>query len=131
MNLKDDKYDHIKKQSEIDITPEIKSKALKVLNEKKVAIFIVAFNAEKHLKQLILRIPEYIIKKFCEIFIIDDSSVDNTFIVGKDLQSKYPEYNINIYKTPFNRGYGGNQKLGYLYCIKKDYDIVILLHGDG
>ncbi|MGH9858325.1 MAG: methyltransferase domain-containing protein, partial [Acidobacteriota bacterium] len=31
----------------------------------------------------------------------------------------------------FNRGYGGNQKLGYLYCVKNNFDIVVLLHGDG
>ena len=34
-------------------------------------------------------------------------------------------------KTPFNQGYGGNQKIGYHYAIKNNYDYVILLHGDG
>ena len=34
-------------------------------------------------------------------------------------------------RTPFNRGYGGNQKLGYLHAIKQDFDYVVLLHGDG
>lgn len=28
-------------------------------------------------------------------------------------------------------GYGGNQKRGYQYFIDKDFDVVILLHGDG
>ncbi len=39
--------------------------------------------------------------------------------------------NITVLRTPFNRGYGGNQKLGYLHAIKQDFDYVVLLHGDG
>ena len=30
-----------------------------------------------------------------------------------------------------NLGYGGNQKIGYYYAIKGNFDYVILLHGDG
>jgi hypothetical protein len=30
-----------------------------------------------------------------------------------------------------NQGYGGNQKIGYHYAIKKKFDYVVLLHGDG
>ncbi|HEY4490676.1 MAG TPA: glycosyltransferase, partial [Acidobacteriota bacterium] len=53
------------------------------------------------------------------------------FEIASRLKQKYEGYNLTVYRTPFNRGYGGNQKLGYLYCIDKSYDIVILLHGDG
>lgn len=44
---------------------------------------------------------------------------------------EFPYIKFKVYRTPFNRGYGGNQKLGYLYCIEKGYDFVVLLHGDG
>ena len=36
-----------------------------------------------------------------------------------------------VLRTPYNRGYGGNQKLGYTHAIKRELDYVILLHGDG
>lgn len=36
-----------------------------------------------------------------------------------------------FFKTPYNQGYGGNQKLGYNYAIQRGFDIVVLLHGDG
>jgi glycosyltransferase involved in cell wall biosynthesis len=91
----------------------------------------VAYNAERHLESLIERIPKDLIGNFAEIFIIDDSSSDSTFDVADRITKKYPRLNITAYRTPFNRGYGGNQKLGYLYCIEKNYDIVVLLHGDG
>jgi glycosyltransferase involved in cell wall biosynthesis len=101
------------------------------LKSRKVAIFIVAYNAEAHLESLIERIPLDLMPYFAEIFVIDDSSSDTTFEVANRIIRKYPNHNITAYRTPFNRGYGGNQKLGYLYCIEKGYDIVILLHGDG
>jgi glycosyltransferase involved in cell wall biosynthesis len=81
--------------------------------------------------RVIERIPEQLISLFAEIFIIDDSSTDLTYEVATQIKDKYHYCNINIYRTPYNRGYGGNQKLGYLYCIEKNYDMVILLHGDG
>src|SRR5262249_34901855 len=38
---------------------------------------------------------------------------------------------LRLYRTPHNQGYGGNQRLGYLYAIEQRFDIVVLLHGDG
>ena len=34
-------------------------------------------------------------------------------------------------KNPINQGYGGNQKIGFFYAIKNNFDIVALIHGDG
>ncbi len=110
---------------------EIESKCEKTLQNNKVAVFIVAYNAENFLHSVVERIPKWIISKFVEIFVIDDCSCDSTFNVALQLKKDYPGLLLNVYRTPFNRGYGGNQKLGYLYCIEKGYDYVILLHGDG
>ena len=38
---------------------------------------------------------------------------------------------VTVLATPENQGYGGNQKLGYAYAIRNDFDFVVLLHGDG
>lgn len=115
-----------------DITnTDINSKATKVLKKDKVAVFIVAYNAEKKIESVLNRIPEEIAKGLEEIFVIDDSSTDKTFtkLNKTALPNFFPPF--NIYKTPYNLGYGGNQKMGYKYTIKKGFDIVILLHGDG
>lgn len=124
-------YKNIIESAKKDISSEINTKATEILTQKRVAVFIVAYNAEKFLESVVSRIPENIAKLFAEIFVIDDSSKDSTYSVAESIKHKYSEYNFNIYKTPFNRGYGGNQKLGYIYSIKKNYDYVILLHGDG
>jgi len=114
-----------------DISPEEWSRSIEILNSKKVAVFVVAYNAETHLELLIERIPRQLLLLITEIIIIDDSSTDLTYKVATHIKENRHYQNFNVYRTPFNRGYGGNQKLGYLYCIEKNYDIVVLLHGDG
>ena len=102
-----------------------------VLAEKKIAIFIVAFQAERFIASVLERIPGLLRDLFAEILVIDDSSSDQTFDAARAAGERLGLGNINVLRTPFNRGYGGNQKLGYLHAIKQRYDYVVLLHGDG
>jgi glycosyltransferase involved in cell wall biosynthesis len=129
--MKTNDITRLRDQARNEISANEWSASREIMRLNKVALFIVAYNAEKHLDSLIERIPEELRPLFAEIFIIDDSSTDLTYEVARKIKDKYNNCNINIYRTPFNRGYGGNQKLGYLYCLEKNYDIVILLHGDG
>jgi glycosyltransferase involved in cell wall biosynthesis len=110
---------------------ELRERVLAFLKNHRVAIFIVAYNAEKHIGSVLKRIPEFIARNTAEIYIIDDSSADRTVQVAQE--SSWPaEYApLRIYRTPYNQGYGGNQKLGYAYALQKGFDVVILLHGDG
>ncbi|GAB4323613.1 MAG: hypothetical protein Kow0059_18940 [Candidatus Sumerlaeia bacterium] len=113
------------------LTPRETQDAIVFMKTHKVAIFIVAYQAEKHIERLLHRIPTELLPYFAEIFIIDDSSRDRTVEVARKVRSQLDHPCINVYRTPFNRGYGGNQKLGYLYCIERGHDVAILLHGDG
>jgi len=105
--------------------------ALEVLKKERVAIFIVAYNASEHIAGVLKRIPAFILENLAQIYLIDDSSKDNT--VGVAAQIEWPiQYTpLKIFKTPFNQGYGGNQKIGYTYANEEGFDIVVLLHGDG
>jgi glycosyltransferase involved in cell wall biosynthesis len=103
-------------------------------NKKKVLIFIVCYNAEGSIESVLDRIPKDIweSKSFCtEILIIDDQSSDRTVYAAEDYSSQHPERKLTILYNPKNQGYGGNQKIGYCYAIKKGFDVVVLLHGDG
>lgn len=99
--------------------------------QKKIAIFVIAYNAESTLKSVIDRIPESIKRKVAEIFVFDDHSKDKTYEVGLKYKSDACINNLNIYRNEKNLGYGGNQKRGYNYAVAKGYDIVVMLHGDG
>ena len=105
--------------------------AKEILSRTKVGIFIVAFQAERFIESVLRRIPAGMANLFTEIDVIDDSSSDATFDVARTAGARLGFENLHVLRTPFNRGYGGNQKLGYLHAIKGDFDYVILLHGDG
>lgn len=101
---------------------------------KKVLIFIVCYNAEKSIESVLDRIPKDIweSKSFStEILIIDDQSPDRTFHMAEEYRRRRPQWNLTVLYNPKNQGYGGNQKIGYWYAIKKGFDAVVLLHGDG
>jgi len=97
----------------------------------KILILITAFNVEKFLENVISRIPSKIKKFDVEILIIDDSSSDQTLQKMKDIKNQIKDYKITCLSNKKNLGYGGNQKIGYHYAIKNNFDLVILLHGDG
>jgi glycosyltransferase involved in cell wall biosynthesis len=99
----------------------------------RVLVFIVAYNAEKTIREVVLRIPVELRNTYeVDILIIDDSSADSTFekghAVSKDPALPFP---VVVLFNPRNQGYGGNQKLGYHFALERGYDFVALIHGDG
>jgi glycosyltransferase involved in cell wall biosynthesis len=99
----------------------------------RVLIFIVAYNAERTIREVVLRIPVTLQDTYeVDVLIIDDSSADATFEQGHAV-SREPSlpFPIVVLFNPRNQGYGGNQKLGYHYAMKRGYDFVALIHGDG
>lgn len=104
------------------------------LMKKKVLIFIVCYNAEKSIESVLNRIPQEIFESQSfdtEILVIDDQSPDRTFYAAEDYARQHPRCNLTVLYNPKNQGYGGNQKIGYHYAVKKGFDVVVLLHGDG
>ena len=99
---------------------------------KRILIFIVAYNAEGTIQQVINRIPSSLCEHDTEVLIIDDSSHDSTFARAHDLQRnggmRFP---TTVLYNPVNQGYGGNQKIGFHYAVQNKFDIVALIHGDG
>lgn len=112
-------------------TEKIVCLASQTLSENRVAVFIVAYNAERFIETVLERIPEWVSEKLTEVFIIDDSSKDGT--LNKAVSAIWTNVNVplRVFRTPYNQGYGGNQILGYSYAIAQKFDIVVLLHGDG
>ena len=91
-------------------------------HKKKVLIFIVAYNAEKTIENVLNRIPVSLQKEFnAEILVIDDASKDDTYKIGLSHKNKsMSKFPLHVLKNPINQGYGGNQKIGYHYAIKNN-----------
>jgi glycosyltransferase involved in cell wall biosynthesis len=100
------------------------------LNDMKIAIYIPAYNAASTIPVVLDRIPEEIRRIAAEIFIVDDASADNTYLVGLGYAAEKGTSNLKVYRNESNLGYGGNQKFAYQYCCDRGFDLVVMLHGD-
>ncbi len=100
---------------------------------KKLLIYVVTYNHENFIKQTLERIDEKLFENYeTEILVNDDSSKDDTFKILKKIKDEFnKKVKFTILSNPQNLGYGGNQKIGYFYSIKNNFDYVALLHGDG
>ena len=99
----------------------------------RLLILIVAYNAEKNIEDVLVRVPAALVA-LCdvEVLVLDDSSVDATFAISRQLQqSGLIPFPVHVLYNPVNQGYGGNQKIGYHFAMSRHFDFVALLHGDG
>ena len=101
---------------------------------KKLLVLIVAYNHEKFIESVLDRINDNLFKTYeVEVLINDDSSSDNTLNITKDYikNNIHKKIKYTVLSNPVNQGYGGNQKIGFLYAMKNNFDFVALVHGDG
>jgi glycosyltransferase involved in cell wall biosynthesis len=92
-----------------------------MINGKRIAVVLPAYNAEATLAQTYREIPMTIVD---EVILVDDKSRDNTVQVACELGIKH----IVVHEQ--NRGYGGNQKSCYNKALELNADIVVMLHPD-
>ncbi|MDA3892538.1 MAG: glycosyltransferase family 2 protein [Salinivirgaceae bacterium] len=92
-----------------------------MVNNKKVAVVLPAYNAGNTLQKTYDEIPFDIVD---EVILVDDLSNDNTYELATNLGIDH------IIKHDENKGYGGNQKSCYNKALEIDADIVVMLHPD-
>jgi glycosyltransferase involved in cell wall biosynthesis len=92
-----------------------------MINGKRIAVVLPAYNAEATLAQTYREIPMDIVD---DVILVDDNSRDNTVQVAQALGIKY------VIRHEQNRGYGGNQKTCYNKALETGADIVVMLHPD-
>jgi glycosyltransferase involved in cell wall biosynthesis len=92
-----------------------------MIYNKKIAVVLPAYNAEKTLELTYNEIPFDIVD---EVILVDDKSSDKTVRKGKELGIKH------IVIHDINKGYGGNQKSCYNKALEIGADIVVMLHPD-
>ena len=98
---------------------------------KRICILIVSYNAADLLLKTLDRIPREVVEQVEEILVYDDASHDASYDAALAYKERHGADKLKVLRNPKNRGYGGNQKRGYQYCLARGFDIVVLLHGDG
>jgi glycosyltransferase involved in cell wall biosynthesis len=91
-----------------------------MINGKKIIVIMPAYNAEATLERTYGDIPKDIVD---EIILTDDASTDQTVEIAKELGIV-----VNVHEE--NKGYGANQKTCYDDALKRDADIIIMIHPD-
>lgn len=92
-----------------------------MINGKKVAVILPAYNAGKTLEITYNEIPMDVVDT---VILTDDKSTDNTVELAKKLGIEH------IVEHDTNKGYGGNQKSCYNKALEVGADIVIMVHPD-
>ena len=91
-----------------------------MLNQRKIAVVLPAYNAARTLRQTLNEIPGEIVD---DIILTDDASSDDTSVLSRQL-------GISTIQHQTNRGYGGNQKTCYAAALARGADVVVMLHPD-
>lgn len=91
-----------------------------MLSNKRIAVVLPAYNAEKTLQQTYDEIPHDIVD---DIILVDDHSKDATAKLARTLGIETISHDNNL-------GYGGNQKTCYTAALARGADIVVMLHPD-
>src|SRR5437762_1291911 len=90
-----------------------------MINGKRIAVVMPAYNAEKTLEQTVRELPETVDIKI----LVDDSSSDETVRMAERL-------GLKTFVHDRNYGYGRNQQTCYREALAAGADVVVMLHPD-
>jgi len=90
-----------------------------MINGKRIAVVMPAYNAAKTLEKTVLELPETVDLKI----LVDDNGVDDTVRIAEEL-------GLQIYVHEKNYGYGRNQQTCYKEAIAPGADIIVMVHPD-
>ena len=85
-------------------------------------VVIPAYNEEERIGSVIQGIKEYL--PSAHVLVVDDGSGDRT-------RRQATEAGAKVLSHPFNLGYGAALQTGYRYALKKNYEEIVQMDGDG
>src|SRR6185369_14512804 len=90
-----------------------------MINGKRIAVVLPAYNAAKTLEKTVREIPELV----DTVILVDDHSKDATTEVAKKL-------GLRVFVHDRNYGYGRNQQTCYREALDAGADVIIMVHPD-
>ncbi len=94
-----------------------------MIHGKKLIVILPARNVRSTVARTLAAIPEGFVD---EMILGDNQSTDETGIYAQSLEIK----NLTVLFHPANLGYGGNVKALCLEALRRDADVIVMLHPD-
>ena len=98
--------------------------------DKKMMLFIPAYNCEKQIVRVLAQLDEEVLPYFEEILVVNNRSTDQTEKAVLDYLKENPSLPVKLMRNDDNYGLGGSQKMAFGYAVDHGYDYVCMLHGD-
>ena len=96
----------------------------------KLLVAVPAYNCSSQISRVIKQFANSSFGVFAELLIIDNRSSDNTLQAAKQSSELYEDKKISIIQNDENYSLGGTHKVAFQYALEKNYDGVVILHGD-
>jgi glycosyltransferase involved in cell wall biosynthesis len=93
--------------------------------EKSVCVVVPAYNESKQISKVIETMPDFI----DAVIIIDDASTDKTVEIVKNYEQQNEK--ITLIQHDKNQGVGGAIATGYKWARDNDFDMAVVMAGDG
>ncbi|MCA8939624.1 MAG: glycosyltransferase family 2 protein [Planctomycetes bacterium] len=92
---------------------------------KSICVTVPCYNEETQIRGVVESMPTFVDR----ICIVDDKSKDRTVDVVRELQAKHPR--VTLLKQKENAGVGAAIGAGYLWARENNYDVTVVMAGDG
>ena len=94
---------------------------MKVSSKTKYCVIIPAYNAASYLDNLLLRLKKIVSAE--DILVVDDGSIDDTFIIAE-------RFEVGVIKHNRNLGKGAALRTAFNQMLKDDYEVAVTIDAD-
>lgn len=96
-----------------------------MFENRKIAVVVPAYKEETQIRKVIATMPAFVDR----IIVVDDCSPDGTAAAVEGLLAEQPR--VTLIRHAVNQGVGGAIVTGYKYARDQEFDIAVVMAGDG
>lgn len=95
----------------------------------KILIFTPGYNVAKNIGKVMEGLFSLKNKIGFDMLYVDNNSSDSSAGIVEEVSKKH-NIRVNVIRNPFNKGYGGSQKVAFRYAFDNGYDYLVEYDGD-
>jgi len=96
-----------------------------MFKDKKLAVVVPAYNDATQISDVLTTMPECVDR----IVVVDDCSCDETVKIVEQIASR--DARVHLIQHEVNQGVGGAIVTGYKYARDEEYEVTVVMAGDG